>query len=129
MQFLRGADVLLGSAVTAGDMGRVIFYLTPHFVVMALPIAFLLCLLLGLGRLSEDRELIALQALGVGHLQLLILPLALAVLLGALMLAFSFSAEPWGLTAVKGVVNDVIKRNVADAGKPGGFDHALTAPT
>lgn len=126
MQFLRGADVLLGSAVTAGDMGRVIFYLTPHFIVMALPIAFLLCLLLGLGRLSEDRELIALQALGVGHLQLLLLPLALAAVLGALMLAFSFSAEPWGLTAVKGVVNDVIKKNVAGDVKPGVFYEDLT---
>ncbi len=126
MQFLRGADVLLGSAVTLKDMARVILYLMPHFMVMALPIAFLLSLLLGLGRLSEDRELIAMQALGVGYLQLLIVPLALGALLGALMLVFSFSAEPWGLTAVKGVVNEVIKKNVAGDVKPGVFYEDLT---
>ena len=43
--------------------GSLILYLAPHFLVMALPIAFLLAILLGLGRLAEDRELTALQAL------------------------------------------------------------------
>ncbi len=71
MQFLRGTEVLLGSAVTLGDIGRLILYLAPHFLVMALPIAFLLAILLGLGRLSEDRELTALQALGISPTQLL----------------------------------------------------------
>ena len=49
MQFLRGTDVLLGSAVRADDIGRLLLYLAPHFLVMALPIAFLLAILLGLG--------------------------------------------------------------------------------
>ena len=40
MQFLRGTEVLLGSAVTLGDIGRLILYLAPHFLVMALPLGF-----------------------------------------------------------------------------------------
>src|SRR5262252_1003123 len=119
MQFLRGADVLLGSAVTTRDMARIIFFLSPHLLVMALPVAFLMAILLGLGRLGEDRELTALQSLGIAPSQILVLPVAAGVLLGAVMLVFSFSAEPWGLTAVKGVINEVIKKNVVGDVKPG----------
>jgi len=126
MQFLRGADVLLGSAVTAGDMARIIFYLSPHLLVMALPVAFLMAILLGFGRLGEDRELTALQSLGIGPSQIVILPLAAGVLLGAVMLVFSFSADPWGLTAVRRVVNEIIKKNVVGDVKPGVFYEDLS---
>ncbi|HMK73287.1 MAG TPA: LptF/LptG family permease, partial [Myxococcaceae bacterium] len=64
MQFLRGTDVLLGSAVTVGDYIRLAVNLSPHFLVMALPVGLLLAVLLGLGRMAEDRELLALGALG-----------------------------------------------------------------
>jgi lipopolysaccharide export system permease protein len=126
MQFLRGADVLLGSSVTGRDLARLTLYLGPHFLVMAIPIAFLLALLIGLGRLGEDRELIALQSLGMGPWQILVLPMLLASVLGGVMLLLSFSGEPWGLTAVKGLVNDVIKRNVVGDVKPGVFYEDLT---
>ncbi len=126
MQFLRGADVLLGSAVTARDMARIILYLSPHLLVMALPISFLMAILLGFGRLGEDRELTALQSVGIGPSQIVVLPLAAGVVLGAVMLVFSFSAEPWGLTAVKGVVNEIIKKNVVGDVKPGVFYEDLS---
>ena len=126
MQFLRGADVLLGTAVTARDMGRIVLFLSPHLLVMALPIAFLMAILLGFGRLAEDRELIALQSVGIGPWHIVILPLAVGAVLGGLLLLFSFSAEPWGLTAVKGVVNDIIKKNVVGDVKPGVFYEDLS---
>lgn len=126
MQFLRGTDVLLGSAVTGADVARIVAWLSPHFLVMALPIAFLLAVLLGLGRLSEDRELLALQALGVGPLQLVAGPLAIGAALGALMLVLSATAEPWGLTAVKELVNEIIKKNVGGDVKAGTFYEGLS---
>ena len=64
MQFLRGTDVLLGSAVTLGDYGRLAVNLAPHFLVMAIPVGLLSAILLGLGRMAEDRELLALGACG-----------------------------------------------------------------
>ncbi|MBJ6764210.1 LptF/LptG family permease [Myxococcaceae bacterium JPH2] len=126
MQFLRGTEVLLGSAVTLGDLGRLIAYLSPHFLVMALPIAFLLAILLGLGRLGEDRELTALQALGIGPMQLLAAPLAVGVVLSALMCLLTSTAEPWGLTSVKDLVNEVIQKNVAGDVKSGVFYEDLS---
>ncbi len=129
MQFLRGSEVLLGSAVTAQDIGRLTLYLAPHFLVMALPIAFLLAILLGLGRLSDDRELVAMNALGVGPGQILVVPLMGGVLLGGLMWLLVSSIEPHGLRMVKVVASDVIKKNVVADVKPGVFYEDLTQLT
>jgi lipopolysaccharide export system permease protein len=126
MQFLRGTEVLLGSAITLVDIGRLILYLAPHFLVMALPIAFLLAILLGLGRLSEDRELTALQALGISPTQLLAGPVVIGAVLGGLMVLLSFTGEPWGLTGVRELVNEVIKKNVAGDVKSGVFYEDLS---
>jgi lipopolysaccharide export system permease protein len=126
MQFLRGTDVLLGSAIRADDIGRLILYLGPHFLVMALPIAFLLAILLGMGRMSEDRELMALQALGVGPLQLLAAPVVVSVGLSGLMVLLACTAEPWGLSSVRDLVNEVIKKNVAGDVKSGVFYEDLS---
>lgn len=121
MQFLRGTEVLLGSAVTLLDFGLVSLFLAPHFLVMAIPVALLLAILLGFGRLTEDRELVALNALGVSPLQVLIVPFAASVLLAAAMITLSFTLEPWGLSAVRTVVSDIIKKNVIGEVKPGVF--------
>ncbi len=126
MSFLRGSEVLLGSAVTASDLARFAVYLAPHFLQQALPIAFLLAILLGLGRLAEDHELTALQSLGMGPLQLLLGPLLLGAVIGGTMLLLSFTAEPWGLRSVKEAVNEVIKKNMAGDVKPGVFYEELT---
>lgn len=121
MQFLRGTEVLLGSSVTLVDFAKVTACLAPHFLVMAIPIALLLAILLGFGRLTEDRELVALNALGVSPAQVLVVPFAAAVLLAGAMLTLSFTLEPWGLSAVRIVVSDIIKKNVIGEVKPGVF--------
>ncbi|MFZ5471262.1 MAG: LptF/LptG family permease [Myxococcota bacterium] len=126
MSFLRGTDVLLGSAMTAKDLGRFTLYLAPHFLQQALPIAFLLAILLGIGRLSEDGEVSAMRSLGVGPWQVLAGPLTLGSVLGAVMLGLSFTAAPWGLRSVKEAANEVIKKNLAGDVKPGVFYEDLT---
>jgi lipopolysaccharide export system permease protein len=125
MQFLRASDVLLGSAVTLRDIGRVALYLTPHFLVMCLPVAFLLAVLLGLGRMNEDRELVALQAMGVSPWQLLSVPMAMGALLGGVMLLLSYTGEPWGLTSLERQVNEIIKKNILGDVKAGTFYEEL----
>lgn len=126
MQFLRGTEVLLGSAVTALDLGRVALCLTPHFLVMAIPIALLLSILLGLGRFAEDRELTALAALGMSPGQIVVIPVVLSFALGGLMVFLSFTLEPLGLASLRGVVNELIKRNVVGEVKPGVFYEDLS---
>lgn len=126
MQFLRATDVLLGSAVEAADIGRLMFFLSPHFLVMALPVAFLLAILLGLGRLGDDREIAAMNALGVSPLQIAAVPIAVGAVLGGVMLGLTASAEPRGLSEVKGLINEIIKKNVVGDVKPGVFYEDLS---
>jgi lipopolysaccharide export system permease protein len=118
MSFLRGTELLLGSAVGATDLLKFIAYLSPHFLLQAMPIAFLLAILLGLGRLSEDGELTAMRALGVGPWRLLAWPMSLAVVLGLATLTVSWTLEPWGMRAVTRTANELIKRNVTGDVRP-----------
>jgi len=126
MQFLRVTDVVLGPEVTAVDVARLTTYLAPHFLVMVIPVAFLLSILLGIGRLSEDRELTAIQSLGTGPWPILAVPIGLGAVLGSAMLLLSFSAEPRGLAAVKGIVNEMVKKNIAGDVKSGAFYQDLS---
>ena len=121
MSFLRGTDVLLGSTITALDFARFIVWLSPQFFIQAAPIAFLLAVLLGLGRLAEDGELRAMAALGVPPRALLTGPLWLALGVSAVMAALAFTAQPWGLKAVRIAATELIKRNLAGDVRPGVF--------
>lgn len=59
------SDLLLQSTKPLQDTGLVLAFSAPHIVVLTLPIAFLLGILVGAGRLSQDSELVALRAAGV----------------------------------------------------------------
>jgi lipopolysaccharide export system permease protein len=129
MAFFRGVDVLLGSAVTLGDLVRFLGYLVPQLLVQSIPVAFLLAILIGFGRLSEDGELGALSALGISPAALLLGPLVLSgVLVVALGILMS-TAQPWGQTMVRRAANEIIRRNLMSDIKPGTFHeevHGLT---
>ena len=126
MQFLRGSEVLLGSAVTPWDFIRLVLHLSPHLLVMSLPIGFLLALLLALGRLSEDRELLALASMGATPWRVARVPLGLGAVLGVVVLLLATTAEPWGLKQVKVQISEVIKKNVLGDVRPGVFYEDLT---
>lgn len=125
MSFLRGTDVLLGSAVTLGDLGRVTVYLLPHFLAQAAPPAFLLALLLGFGRLADDRELTAMQALGIGPVRLATGPFVLSVGIAGVLLALACTVQPVGLVAVRELAHELISKNLSKDIRPGVFHDAL----
>jgi lipopolysaccharide export system permease protein len=129
MQLLRGTDVLFGSSVSAADIFRIALWLTPHFVVMALPIAFLIGVLLGLGRLAEDRELLALSACGVSPLVLLPVPVGLGLALAAGALGLGWSIEPDGLLAVRVQAGSMLRKNLQGDIQAGVFFDDLSGLT
>ena len=64
------SELLVQSEQPFVEAGFVVALSLPHIVVLTLPIAFLLGLLIGVGRLSADSELTALRASGVDLLVL-----------------------------------------------------------
>lgn len=64
-RLLRLFDLLAGSGSPAGSIARLLLYLIPHYLGLALPAALFLAVYMVVARLGQDHELDALQAAGV----------------------------------------------------------------
>ncbi|MFL5271850.1 MAG: LptF/LptG family permease [Anaeromyxobacteraceae bacterium] len=128
-QILAQADVLLGSGVSALDVGRVALDLVPHFLGYVLPVAFLLGAVVGVGRLAEDRELVALGAAGVSPSRLLRVPVALGAGVAVIALWLALAVEPAALRDARLRVNDLIRKNVTSEVRSGVFYEDLPGLT
>ena len=125
LQLLQLNEVVFGSAVSLGDLGRVTVALAPHFLVVAVPLAYMLGVQLGVGRLAQDQELLALAAAGTHPLRIFRVPVAIGCALGIGVAGLARWAEPWGLRQLNHVLNDVIKRNLEQGLLPGVFNDGL----
>jgi len=125
LQLLQLNEVVFTSAVSLGDLGRVAAALAPHFLVSAVPLAFMLGVQLGLGRLAADQEVLALTAAGTHPFRLYRVPLAIGGALAIVVAALTQWAEPWGLQQLNHALNDVIKRNLQSGLEPGIFNDNL----
>lgn len=81
-------QLIIVSKVPAPIVLRMILYKLPEFVVLGLPIAFMIATLLGLARMSKDFELIAIRATGTGSKRIMrpILIISVFVSLGSFYL-------------------------------------------
>jgi len=77
-------EMVIDKGIPAGEMLHLFLDLMPAFLVLTIPVAFLLGVLLGFGRLSSESELTALKACGVS-LPVLLKPV-LGLALGASLL-------------------------------------------
>ena len=125
LQLLQLNQVVFGSAVTLVDLGRVTVALAPHFLVVAAPLAFMLGVQLGLGRLASDHELLAMSAAGTHPLRLYRVPIAIGIAMALAVAALARWAEPWGLRQLNAVLNGVIKRNLLSGVTAGVFNESL----
>src|SRR5947209_7752803 len=69
--FLKQGYPIIAKGVDAWIVGKVVVTLLPQALAISIPMAVLLGLLIALGRLSGDREFVAMQACGVSIYQLL----------------------------------------------------------
>ena len=130
LQLLRRVDVLLGSGVTSDDLLIMLWNLTPHYLVLALPIAFLIGTLIGLGRLSEDGEVEALLGCaGINPLRLAVAPAVLGAVVSAFVFALVLGPESEGLLAVRQQMDRLLKLEVQRNVHPGIFYDEVTGLT
>jgi lipopolysaccharide export system permease protein len=86
-----------------------------------MPVSFLLGAILGVGRLAEDREIMAIGAAGLSPVRLVRVPLALGLALAALGVWLSVHVEPAGLREAQLRFNEIIKKNVTANVRAGTF--------
>ncbi len=69
-RLLRLVELIITKGVPLAEIARLFLSLMPTFLVLTIPLAFLLGVMLGFGRLSADREILALKASGVSLYQI-----------------------------------------------------------
>ena len=113
---LKQAEQLIAKGVPGTVVAHVLFLLLPQALCLTIPMALLLGILVGLGRLSADREFVALQACGVS-LYRLIRPIALLAVLATAATAYeTIVALPNNNQTFReitfGVIADKLEKNV-----------------
>jgi lipopolysaccharide export system permease protein len=105
-------DLVVSRGVPLADVGRMILYLIPSFLVFTIPMAFLLAVLLAFGRLSADNEIVVIKAGGTSLIQMMPPVIFCALVAVLLALGASVIGIPWGNSAFKELSFQVVKRNI-----------------
>ncbi len=120
-QVRRLAGAALGLGVTLGDIATIFVCALPPFLVLAVPIAYLLSVMAGLGRLGQDLELVALRAAGSSPWRIARVPLWGGVWVSLVCVPLAYWGEPAGLRWLRETLIDVGLRNLEQAIQPGVF--------
>jgi lipopolysaccharide export system permease protein len=75
---------------------RLLLYIQPSFLVLAIPIGFLVAVLLVYGRLSSDRELMAIESCGFSAWVVIWPMIVASVLFSFFLVVFMDLSLPWG---------------------------------
>ncbi|HKQ98831.1 MAG TPA: LPS export ABC transporter permease LptF [Candidatus Polarisedimenticolia bacterium] len=89
------AELAIKKDIPVGVVARLLLFLMPRVLEMTLPMSILLGILIGVGRLSADSEIIALRASGVSYRRIL-MPILFIALGGWLASSYLIlRVEPW----------------------------------
>lgn len=114
-RILKLVELVVTRGVPLLQIGKLFALILPTFLELTVPMAFLLAILLGLGRLSGDQELLALKASGFSPLQIL-MPIAMVALAVATMTLFLTTlARPSAQIALKKELYNIAKTRVGTA--------------
>ncbi len=121
-QLVRLMELLVRHSGSGGQLVKLFLCLFPGVLTFTVPMAILVGVLLGLGRMSADSEIIALTALGIGRSRIL-LPVAVLALTGTLITGcMTLWAGPVSLRAFRGIEADLIANQVSFQVQPRVFD-------
>lgn len=108
-------EMVVANGVPLTEVARLIILLLPSFLVLTIPMAFLLAVLLAFGRLSNDNEITVFKSCGLS-LSALVPPVLITASGAALLTLFiSVVAVPWGNTGFKQMTMDVARKYAASA--------------
>lgn len=112
-RILQLMDLMVNKGVSLLDISKIILFLMPSFLVFTIPIAFLISILVGLGRLSDDSEITILKASGVSLYQLLF-PIAFASVITFVMTAaITFFLVPYSNYATRDLLFNIAKQRAS----------------
>lgn len=108
-RMLKLVELVVNRGVSVLEIGKLFAYILPTFLEVTVPMALLLAVLLGVGRLSADSEVVALRTSGISLYQMM-RPIAwFAVCVYVLNLFLAVYARPWANTQLKASLYDIAK--------------------
>lgn len=109
----KSAEMIIRRGLPAETVGQILALSLPNIVVLTIPMALLFGILIAVGRLASDSELIAMRACGVSLFSLyrpiLMVSLLLTLLNGFLMLR----VLPWGNRSLQQLQMEIFTRDVS----------------
>ncbi|MCG8463108.1 MAG: LPS export ABC transporter permease LptF [Holophagales bacterium] len=114
----RSADLIIGSGVSVETVGRLLLLSLPWIVVMTIPMSLLFGILIGVGRLSTDSELVAIRASGVSLFSLYRPILLLSAVLMAANVYLMLEVLPQGNHALQKLRIDILAQSLTEEVEP-----------
>lgn len=114
-RIIKMIELVITRGVPLFQIAKLFSLILPTFLEMTVPMAFLLAILLGLGRLSNDQELLAMKASGISPWQILYPIAALAAAVSLVTLALTLFGRPAANLALKKELYSIARTRVTTA--------------
>jgi lipopolysaccharide export system permease protein len=114
-RILKLIELVITRGVPLLQIGKLFSLILPTFLELTVPMSFLLAILLGFGRLSNDQELLAMKAGGISPAQIYWPIFLLAVVVAIITLFLTLFARPAANAALKKELYNVAKSRVGTA--------------
>ncbi|WP_455242354.1 LPS export ABC transporter permease LptF [Petrachloros mirabilis] len=124
-ELLRLVELLVSKGVGIMAVLNVFAHLLPSFLVLTLPIAGIIASITAFGRLSFDKELVAMRAAGLSLARLTRPVFLFALLVFALTLWLAQWGQPWSSLNLKKVALNLLKDQLALALEAGSFNEPI----
>lgn len=118
-KILNLTELIVSKGVGVIDVISLIVYILPSFMVIAIPMSFLLAVLLTFGRLSGDEEITAAKASGISLVQMMPPVISISVITFIATLFLMVYALPWGNHSFKTKIYKIVREKADTSIVPG----------
>lgn len=115
------ADLIINKGVNIFNVSKLLLLMIPYLLTYTLPIAALTAVLLSLGRLSSDNEIISIRASGINMFTLILPLLVVGLILSLVLVVFNDRVIPYAHFATRKTIMDIGVKNPTAALEPGVF--------
>ena len=124
-QLLRLVELLVAKGVGLFAVSKVVAHLLPSFLVLTLPIAGIIASITAFGRLSFDKELVAMRAAGLSLFRLARPVFLFAIAVFSLTLFLAQWGQPWSSLNMKKVALSLLRDQLVLALERGTFNEPI----
>ena len=115
------ADLVINKGVDIFSVAKLFLFMIPYLLTYTLPIAALTAVLLSLGRLSSDNEIVTIRASGINLFHLVLPLLIVGLILSLVLVIFNDRVIPYAHYATRKTLVEVGIKNPTAALEPGIF--------